>query len=205
MHLFKWLIAGIIGGTIGAAVWVTVELYTGHEVTWLCVLVGVLTGLSVRAASTRETRGYLSGAVAAIITLGAIIGSVKVMERIIVGQGAESTSQASTREVELEPSTDPAQAETPTDSKAEPAVATRRRQPTRADSGAIQIVRRQSFPMGKMVLFGCAGLVAYFIGKEQSQPTDAAPSEGAKGADSGATDEQASATEDEGAHDESDG
>ena len=202
MYVLKWLIAGIIGGAVGAAVWVAVELYTGHEVAWLCVLVGVLTGLSVRAATTRETRGYLSGAVAAIITLGAIIGSAKVMERIVVERSAESTDRATVRKAAPEPSEDPAHAETPADTEPDSADTTRRRQPTRADSGASQIVTRQSFPMGKMVLFGCAGLIAYFIGKEQSRPTGAAASEGA---DSGATDEHASTTDDEGADNESEG
>ncbi|TWU21952.1 hypothetical protein Pla144_44190 [Bythopirellula polymerisocia] len=81
------LISGLIGAAASAAVWFYLEFATKHEMGWLAIAVGLVTGLCVNAAagpSARESTGR--AALAAILALTAIVGGrvvyAKVMQNI---------------------------------------------------------------------------------------------------------------------------
>ncbi|QEG37047.1 hypothetical protein Pr1d_43870 [Bythopirellula goksoeyrii] len=81
------LISGLIGAAASAAAWFYLEHATGHEMGWLAIAVGLITGLCVNAAagpSARESTGR--AALAAILALAAIVGGrvvyAKVMQNI---------------------------------------------------------------------------------------------------------------------------
>ncbi len=98
------LISGLIGAAASAAVWFYLENVTGHEMGWLAIAVGLITGLCVNAAagpSAGESTGR--AALAAILTLAAIVGGrvvyAKVMQNISQVKNIEVVAQV---EVEAE-------------------------------------------------------------------------------------------------------
>jgi hypothetical protein len=95
MHCCKWLCGGILGGLIGGTAWVMIELLTHKEFGWIAWVVGVLVGLGVHVASSKELRGgFLRGAVAALLALAAIIGAKVSLAQIMTHQAAKAAQPA---------------------------------------------------------------------------------------------------------------
>ena len=69
----KCVIAGLIGGVIGAAVWGAIAHFTGYEIGWIAWAVGALVGICVRVAAAGDSGAGL-GAMSAVIALAAIAG-----------------------------------------------------------------------------------------------------------------------------------
>ncbi len=67
------IIAGVIAGGIGAAVWCAIAYYANFEIGWVAWAVGAFVGLAVCVASRGEADDA-SGAVAAIIAVCAVCG-----------------------------------------------------------------------------------------------------------------------------------
>ena len=68
------LLSGIIGAAVAVAAWLGIEQATQSNYGWVAVLVGVITGLSVRWASRAGVSGAsLRGALAVVLTLAAIV------------------------------------------------------------------------------------------------------------------------------------
>ena len=69
------LLSGLIGAAASAAAWFYLEHVTGHEMGWLAIAVGLITGLCVNAGAgpfARESTGR--AALAALLALAAIVG-----------------------------------------------------------------------------------------------------------------------------------
>lgn len=75
MSLLKAMFAGAIGAAIGAAIWLGGETMASRSLPWLALLVGLLAGLGVRCCCPKEHRSFVTGAIAAIMTLlGVVVG-----------------------------------------------------------------------------------------------------------------------------------
>lgn len=109
MSISKTLVGGLIGAVVGVLAHVALEVFAGLEADWFGVLIGVLVGVSVRRLDPTviDRASYLRGAIAALLTLVAIIGSSWVIPRVLVAMGAQvQTSPPPTIEredVEAEP------------------------------------------------------------------------------------------------------
>ena len=73
IHQLKWVIAGVIGGAVGAWAWAAITYWTHREIGWIALGIGVLVGMAVRMAAGK-IRGWAPGITAAIIAVLAIIG-----------------------------------------------------------------------------------------------------------------------------------
>lgn len=82
IHQLKWVVAGVIGGALGAWVWAAVTYWTHHEVGWIALGIGVLVGMAVRMAAG-NIRGWAPGITAAIIAVLAIIGGKYVGTKML--------------------------------------------------------------------------------------------------------------------------
>lgn len=72
MGLLLGLLGGTVGGVIGAAIWAVIAYTTGYEVGWIAWGVGVLAGVGM-AVGARNDTSMLSGILAAVIALGAVL------------------------------------------------------------------------------------------------------------------------------------
>lgn len=79
MQVFKWLVAGAIGGLVGAAVWALVGYFANYEVGWIAWGIGLLAGLGVRAAA-KDHFGLAPGMAA----LGTAVGAVAVGKYAVI-------------------------------------------------------------------------------------------------------------------------
>ena len=71
----KSLLAGIIGGAVGAIVWAIISYYANAEVGWIAWGIGFVVGVFVRVAAGEAFEGPLPGAMAAgIAILSVVIG-----------------------------------------------------------------------------------------------------------------------------------
>lgn len=68
-----WVLGGLVGGAIGAAIWAGVAYQFNREIGWIAWGVGILTGLGVQAVA-RQYADVVSGVIAAVIALVAVIG-----------------------------------------------------------------------------------------------------------------------------------
>ena len=70
----KAIIAGVIAGIVGAAVWAGISYFASVEIGWIAIGVGALVGFAVSAAAGEENLGYRSGTLAVVIACLAIVG-----------------------------------------------------------------------------------------------------------------------------------
>lgn len=86
------LLGGIIGAVASAAAWFFLEYTTGHEMGWLAILVGIITGLCVSAAAGAGSgESYARGALAVVLTMIAMVGG-----RFVYAQVMQKVSQVTT-------------------------------------------------------------------------------------------------------------
>jgi hypothetical protein len=71
--LLKWLVAGTIGGLIGAAIWAGIAYATNFEVGWIAWGIGFLVGVCVRISAGENEEGFAPGATAALIAIAAVL------------------------------------------------------------------------------------------------------------------------------------
>jgi hypothetical protein len=89
----KALIAGLIGGGIGAAIWAALVYYTNYEFAMVAWGLGLLVGLSVRAGAGSLT-GAGTGMLAAVLALASICaGKYAVVYIIVEKEVAKVTAQ----------------------------------------------------------------------------------------------------------------
>jgi hypothetical protein len=69
----KWLVAGTIGGLVGAAVWAGIAYATNYEVGWIAWGIGFLVGVCVRISAGENEEGFAPGATAAVIAIAAVL------------------------------------------------------------------------------------------------------------------------------------
>ncbi|GAA4468396.1 hypothetical protein [Novipirellula rosea] len=82
IHQLKWVVAGVIGGAVGAWAWAAITYWTHHEVGWIALGIGVLVGMAVRMAAG-NIRGWAPGITAAIFSFLAIIGGKYVGTKLL--------------------------------------------------------------------------------------------------------------------------
>ncbi|MFG0331431.1 MAG: hypothetical protein ACF8PN_16200 [Phycisphaerales bacterium] len=74
MKPIKYLLGGLTGGLVGAAIWAAVSHYFHYEIGWIAWLVGALAGIGVRAVAgddpPRLSAGF-AGAFAAVLCIAA--------------------------------------------------------------------------------------------------------------------------------------
>jgi len=109
MRLVNALVGGVIGAAISAAIIVGVSKYM--EVVppdWLAIVAGVVTGLGVRIMGKSEKPGpsYLSGAIAALLTLAAFYGGTQAASNIMEAKVDQT-------QIKLHPDTLPDDMKTP--------------------------------------------------------------------------------------------
>lgn len=71
MNALKWLIAGLIGGSIGAVVWALLYHYANFESGIIAWGIGALAGVCVRTVS-HDNEGFMPGSVAVIAAILAL-------------------------------------------------------------------------------------------------------------------------------------
>jgi hypothetical protein len=90
MRFIGGIIAGVIAGLIGAGVWGWIAYSTGYQVGYVAWGVGLLVGFAV-ALGCRGDTGTETGALAAVIALGAVIGGKYVAVHMIVSERSSVT------------------------------------------------------------------------------------------------------------------
>jgi len=70
----KWIVAGGIGGLIGAAIWAGISYATNYEVGWIAWGVGFLVGVGVRVSAGENEEGFAPGLTAAVVAIVAVLG-----------------------------------------------------------------------------------------------------------------------------------
>ncbi len=76
MRILKAILGGLVGGGLGIAVVASINAFAGYNADWLGLVTGFLTGFCVRyiVRGTGKSN-YVCGAVAALLTLAAIVFS----------------------------------------------------------------------------------------------------------------------------------
>lgn len=83
MDLVKCVVAGLIGGAIGAVVWAALAYYANFEFAIVAWGIGALVGVCCRAG-TGASSGLISGLIASAIALGSIAGGKYAVVHIVV-------------------------------------------------------------------------------------------------------------------------
>jgi hypothetical protein len=91
MKYWKWIIAGLIGSGIGAAIWVGVAYGTGYEVGWIAWGIGILAGVGVRMAAGGE-EGPAQGIAAAAVAVVAILAAKYIVVSLHVNDAMAEMS-----------------------------------------------------------------------------------------------------------------
>ncbi len=75
MGVFRWIVGGFAGATIGILIWVAVGYFTQYEVGWIAWGIGFLVGVGVRygAHLGDQDEGVAQGILASCMAIGAIV------------------------------------------------------------------------------------------------------------------------------------
>ena len=92
------VIGGSIGGVIGAGIWAAVAYNLRLEIGWLAIGVGLITGGGV-AVCAKDYTGMLTGLIAVVIAIGAIVGGKYWASSIIVSDYIEQVSSTESTDV----------------------------------------------------------------------------------------------------------
>lgn len=173
------LLSGIIGAAASAAAWFYLENVTKHELGWLAIGVGIVTGLCINAAagaSAHESIGR--AALAVVLSLAAIVGGRAVYARVMqsinqvnenvpvmVAETAEETNEGEAGEAA--------------------GVVEEVEEPVRIPTGAAPALALEKPPLNAvsildMVWMGVAALAAYITGKGRTVavvPVEEGPSD----------------------------
>jgi hypothetical protein len=88
----KWLVAGTIGGLIGAAVWAGISYATNFEIGWIAWGIGFLVGVCVRISAGENEEGFAPGAVAGVIAIAAVLaGKYAAVSMLVASLDIDST------------------------------------------------------------------------------------------------------------------
>jgi len=79
--LLRGCIGSAVGAALGAGAWIACALYTQHELAWLAILLGGLTGLGMYWGH-RDT-SFSAGLAAAAIALAAILGARTIILHVL--------------------------------------------------------------------------------------------------------------------------
>lgn len=168
----KVLLSGIIGASLGAALWLGLENLTGMNLGWLACVVGVITGLCVHwAAGPDADSSFGRGALATVLALAAIVSGPQVYlmtiasrsDTVGLGNAAVSTavtSSASTGEDGEDVVTDSLPTRTPSKTRLSEGKRT---------IGTTGVKLTRSLSEIQMLWMCIAALAAYVLGKGRDQ------------------------------------
>jgi hypothetical protein len=163
------LLGGIIGAVASAAAWFFLEYATGHEMGWLAILVGVITGLCINsAAGPSATESYARGALAVILTMIAMVGGRAVYAKVMQNVSNVTTLAPAARTVDDTVAGASAQVAQGDDAAAE-SLANQQAQGVRGRAGEATLRMSKptvnSYKEMEVVWMAAAALCAYFAGK----------------------------------------
>ncbi len=93
MPVFKALLGGLIGGGLGAYAAVLIQPLLGTATPWTVLLAGLCAGLGVRLACGNQ-RNFLTGVVAAVVSILALVGVTYYTSMAALKNAAETTTPA---------------------------------------------------------------------------------------------------------------
>jgi hypothetical protein len=74
MRILKAILGGLVGGGLGIAVVASINSFAGYNATWLGLVIGLFVGFGVHYIARGTGKlDYICGAVAALLTLTAIV------------------------------------------------------------------------------------------------------------------------------------
>ena len=161
------LVGGIIGALASAAAWFFLEYATGHEMGWLAIAVGAITGLCISAAAGAGSgESYARGALAVALTMVAMVGG-----RFVYAKVMQNVSQVTTLAPAAQAADDAGEgaAQVAQGEGAAAAVDERQAQalPVRTGDGRVRMPKptASTYEDINMVWMAVAALLAYFTGK----------------------------------------
>jgi hypothetical protein len=163
------LVGGIVGAAASAAAWFFLEYATGHEMGWLAILVGIVTGLCIdSAAGPSATESYARGALAVILTMIAMVGGRAVYAKVMQNVAHVGTLAPVARTVDDTAAQGTVQVAQGDNAVAEP-IADQQVQATRARTGDASLRMAKptvnSYKEMEVVWMAAAALCAYFTAK----------------------------------------
>ena len=158
------LLSGVIGAVASSAAWLAAEHFQQTNYGWMVCFIGLITGLFVHKASKAGSRGgFARGALAAVLTLAAIVGGQKAYAVYM-----QSTSQAASAVAAQNAPvvTEPAGDDTAKDvAPAELLMDLGEEAIGRVPSSYTQSAIKKNLSDWDMVWMGIAALAAYVTGK----------------------------------------
>ncbi len=165
------LLGGLIGAAASAAAWFFLEYTTQHELSWLAIAVGLVTGMCVNAgAPAGAPQSYGRATLAVALTLLAIVGGRYVYAQVMQNMSQVTTVMpANPTAPPGEVATQEAQDQVASDEAADDAetAGDQQRQATGTVSGAGRIPKPtvNSYKEAEVVWMALAALAAYLTGK----------------------------------------
>jgi hypothetical protein len=165
------LLGGLVGAAASAAAWFFLEYVTKHELGWLAIAVGLVTGLCVNAGAPKGApQSYGRAALAVALALLAIVGGRAVyaqvmqnMSQVTTVAPAEATKPAGAASGQAEQG----EVEESADDPAEAANVQTERQATGIAAGGARMPKPtvNSYKELEVVWMALAALAAYLTGK----------------------------------------
>jgi hypothetical protein len=89
----KYVVAGVIGGAAGAAIWAAISYAVHAEIGWIAWGIGFVVGMCVRVAAGEQHEGFLPGATAALIAvLSVVVGKYAAASYAVAAVNLGGTS-----------------------------------------------------------------------------------------------------------------
>ncbi|MBX3451356.1 MAG: hypothetical protein KF777_17445 [Planctomycetaceae bacterium] len=104
MGLVRCLVCGLLGGAIGAAIWVAVGYLTQYEIGWIAWGVGFLVGVGVLFGANLgggEDDSSLQGVLAAVLAIGCVVGAKYLLFQIVVEGARQELVQTMSNQGDL--------------------------------------------------------------------------------------------------------
>jgi len=172
-------ISGLLGAIASAGAWFGLEHFMEKEFGWLACAVGLVTGLAVHAAAAKPGgAGYARGAMAALLTLAAIVGGPRVKAEVMMVANKEVPVKSAAQDpVVLPADEDAKEGDAPQDAVADvPAIETAGKRPGEAPrfegaglAGQGKQTLKKSLSEWDVIWISGAALVAYIVGKGRDQ------------------------------------
>ena len=163
------LLGGLVGAAASAAAWFYIEYATKHELGWLAIAVGLVTGLCINAAAPAgAAQSYGRAALAVVLTLAAIVGGRGVYAKVM--QNMSQVTAIMPAAGAKPPGDAPAQAAQTEGATEETAAAATRQDERQAVStprgkGRLPKPTIQDYKEAEVVWMALAALIAYLTGK----------------------------------------
>ena len=175
MGLGATLIGAIVGAAVGVGLHQFLEVGLQMEASWFFIVIGLLTGLGVRQANKSHMGvSYLRGAIAGLVALGAIVGSIYLVSVLMAKRDTAKPSKpiaAATEEAAEEG--DEADGEA---ADATPAPAAEPERTAVAGGGAGKMgARPEEFNTWQFVFMAVGAFIAYEFARGSGPPRPAAP------------------------------